>query len=43
MPQQKQLCLTHYLAAPIKLVGALDLGIELGAFFDIPPKVDGPI
>jgi len=31
------------LAALIKLVGALDLGIKLGTFLDIPPKVDGPM
>jgi hypothetical protein len=31
------------LVAPIKLVGVLDLRIELGAFLDIPLKVDAPI
>ncbi len=31
------------LATSIKLVGALDLGIELGSFFDIPPIVDTPM
>jgi hypothetical protein len=31
------------LATPIKLVGALDLGIKLGIFLDIPPKVDAPM
>ncbi len=28
------------LAAPIKLVGALDLGIKLGTLFNTPLKVD---
>ncbi len=28
------------LATPIKLVGALCLGIKLGTFFDIPIEVD---
>ncbi len=31
------------LAAPIKLVGALDLRIELGPFFDTPLKIDAPM
>jgi len=28
------------LVAPIKLVGALNLGIELGTFLDTPPEID---
>jgi uncharacterized membrane protein len=31
------------LATPIKLVGVLCLGIELGTFFDIPLEVDTPM
>jgi hypothetical protein len=31
------------LAAPIKLVGGLDLGIKLGTFLNIPLKVDVPM
>ncbi len=31
------------LATPIKLVGALNLGIKLGIFLDTPPKVDAPV
>jgi hypothetical protein len=31
------------LAAPIKLVGALGLGIKLGTFLDIPLEIDTPM
>ncbi len=31
------------MAGPIKLMGALDLGIELGIFLDTPPKVNAPM
>jgi hypothetical protein len=40
MFQQKKMVLDTVLATPIKLMGALDLGIKLSAFFYSPPEVD---